>query len=249
MIRFIAVFAAATLAAGAGAFAATPEKPREYPFRSAPPTLQIGDAAPEFAVGSWFKGGPVAPSPERPLVVDCWATWCHWCVAGFPHLSELAKTYQGKIDVVGLDVRETQTPEQVKEFVTKQADRMGFAVAGDEGDRFVKAWLEPAGQEGLPTAFIIQKGRIVWIGITSKIDAKLLDSILDGTFNVDEAKKAAAHDRAVSEAKAEICWYMQIKDFDTTIRKADEAMATYPDASAVFQTLKDTSLKLKAAAK
>jgi len=248
MIRFIAVFAAVLLAAGGGAIADTP-KPREYPFLSAPPTLQIGDAAPEFAVGRWFKGGPVAPSQERLLIVDCWATWCHWCVAGFPHLSELAKTYQGKVDVVGLDVRETQTTEQVQEFVTKQGERMGFAVAGDGEDRFVNAWLKPAGQEGLPTAFIIQKGRIVWIGITSKIDAKLLDSILDGSFKVEEAKKAAAHDRAVNAAKMEIGWYSQTKDYDTAIRKADEAMAAYPDASAVFQPMKETSLKLKEAAK
>lgn len=249
MIRFVPVLAAVVLATGVDALADTPSKPREYPFRASPPTLQIGDAAPEFSVSRWYKAGPIAPSADRLLIVDCWATWCHWCVAGFPHVSELAKAYPGKVEVVALDVRETKKPEEVQAFVEKQGERMSFAVAGDEADRFADGWLEPAGQEGLPTAFMIRKGRIVWIGNTAQIDAKLIDAILDGSFDVEGARKAAARSHEVREAKSEITWYLSVKDYDTANKKADEALKAFPDAAEVFQPLKDTATRQKVAGK
>ena len=247
MTRFLPVLAAVVLATGGDVFAEPSAKPREYPFRGAAPTLQIGDAAPEFSPGRWYKRGPVAPTAERLLIVDCWATWCHWCIAGFPHLSELAKAYQGKVDVVALDVRETQKPEEVQSVVEKQGDRMSFAVASDEADRFANGWLKPARQDGLPTAFILRKGRIVWLGNPATIDAKLLDSILDDSFNVEEARKAAARSHEVREAKSEITWYLSTKDYETALKKADEALKAFPDAAEVFQPLKETATRQMAA--
>jgi thiol-disulfide isomerase/thioredoxin len=247
MIRSSLV-AALLVAFGSKAIAASPTAPGEYPFRKPAPTLQIGDAAPDLKVARWYKGGPIAPSPDCLLVVDCWATWCHWCVAGFPHISELAKAYQAKVDFVAMDVRETQAPAEVQGFVDKQGDRMSFAVSADEGDAFSNAWLKAAGKEGLPTAFILQKGRVMWIGNTAKIDARLLDSILDGSYDVEEARKTASRFYQALEAKSEIGWYMQTKNYETAIRKADEAIAAYPEAAGVFQELKSNSLRLKEAA-
>lgn len=43
----------------------------------------------------------------RPLVVEFWAPWCHPCKAMAPFLSEAASKYQGKVDLVKINVDES----------------------------------------------------------------------------------------------------------------------------------------------
>jgi thioredoxin 1 len=41
---------------------------------------------------------------ERPVVVDFWAEWCGPCKQVAPELEKLATKYEGKVDVVKVDV-------------------------------------------------------------------------------------------------------------------------------------------------
>ena len=54
-------------------------------------------------------------------------------------------------------------------FVKKMGDKMTYSVAlddksSDKKGAMAKNWMEAAGQEGIPTAFGGQKGKIAWIG-------------------------------------------------------------------------------------
>jgi len=146
-------------------------------------TLNLGDRAPAFKVGKWYKGEPIsALKPGHVYVVEFWATRCGPCVAGIPHLSALAKRYAGKVDFVGVSVQQwpdgspNDTPGLVKAFMkTSDGAAMKYHVAADTANGFmVKTWFDPAGFNEIPNAFVVNKsGRIAWMGSPHDLDSVL----------------------------------------------------------------------------
>jgi thioredoxin 1 len=45
----------------------------------------------------------------EPVLVDCWATWCGPCKAISPLLDEAARTYDGRLRIVKMNVDENRT--------------------------------------------------------------------------------------------------------------------------------------------
>jgi thiol-disulfide isomerase/thioredoxin len=39
-----------------------------------------------------------------PVVVNVWATWCPPCVEEAPHLAEVSREFEGRVQFVGLDI-------------------------------------------------------------------------------------------------------------------------------------------------
>ena len=55
-----------------------------------------------------------------------------------------------------------------------------------------KNWMTAAGQEGIPTAFIVNKeGKIAWIGHPMEMD-KPLEKIVAGTWDLKERARSSA---------------------------------------------------------
>src|SRR6185503_8299039 len=61
----------------------------------------LGNPLPDWTVRHSFRGG-ASPKDYRGKVVlvDFWATWCHWCVKSFPAMRDLRKEYGEKGFVV-----------------------------------------------------------------------------------------------------------------------------------------------------
>jgi thiol-disulfide isomerase/thioredoxin len=133
--------------------------------------LKVGSAAPEVKVAKWVKGDAVEKlDPAKLYVVEFWATWCPPCRTSIPHLTEMAKKYAGKVQVIGVSVWEREKDSEarltkVSGFVKDMGAKMDYTVAVDNDQAFMaKEWMEAAGRNGIPSAFIVKDGKIAWVG-------------------------------------------------------------------------------------
>lgn len=166
--------------------------------------LDIGNPAPALHVQEWIKGSPIQQMEKgRIYVVEFWATWCKPCRAAMPHLSTLARTYEDKITVIGMDVYETDnTPvEKIRAFVDSMGDKMDYHVAIDDDNRMVDEWLVASGEKenGIPRSFVVDaEGRLAWMGHPSDLDT-VLRKIVANHWDISEALAQRSEKRRLKE--------------------------------------------------
>jgi len=172
------------------------------------PAVWFGSHAPGMHIAKWVKGDPVTEFQSGQVyVVEFWATWCVPCRKAFPHMTELQKTYGDKVRFVGVNIwdreqnRETgeytepmdKCLARITSFVEEHSDDMGYTVAIEESGKMSDAWMKAAGQNGIPTCFVVDgSGRIAWIGYPLELDEPLAQ-IVKGTFDSKAAATEASH--------------------------------------------------------
>jgi thiol-disulfide isomerase/thioredoxin len=183
--------------------------------------LNVGDQAPQLDIKEFVKGNPVKDLEKgKVYVVEFWATWCGPCKATIPHLTELQKKHTD-VTFIGVSVYE-QDPKAVKPFVDLMSGQMDYRVAtdavppgagGGEG-KMAKNWLEAAGQEGIPTAFIVNgDGQVAWIGHPAAMDSPL-EKILSGKWDLSLA--AATFKKEMMEKR-------QLRELSVKIKNANKS--------------------------
>jgi len=170
-------------------------------------TLFVGDKAPAIDVVA-VKGKKPNLKDGKVHVVEFWATWCGPCRMSIPHLTELAKKYQGKITFTGVSVweRGENTLDQVKQFVKTMGDKMDYnVVADDSGGPMAKNWMTAAARTGIPSAFVVDKsGKIVWMGHPMQMD-DILAKVTDGNFDMQqEVQRQKEEQEKAERSKTEL---------------------------------------------
>lgn len=218
-------------------------------------TLKVGSKAPEIKVAKWIKGAPVKSFEKgKVYVVEFWATWCGPCKQSIPHLTELAKKYKGKATFTGVSVWEDPKAKdnsylpKVEAFVKEWGPKMDYNVAADgfEGT-MSNTWMKAAGQNGIPTAFVIdQTGTVAWIGHPMANLDEVVGAVIEGKFDAKAEAARAERERqeeekAMSKVKPMMLAYNG-KKWAEAVTEADKLFADDPKMELPYGMLKFMAL-------
>lgn len=218
-------------------------------------TLRIGDKAPAIKYSKWIKGNPLESlQGDRLYVLEFWATWCGPCRAAMPHLSRLQKEYEGKVSIIGVDVWEDKKKGEpyeaylpaVEKFVKQNDANMAYSLFADNNDQHMGTnWLKAAGQEGIPSTFIVKDETIIWIGHPMALDSTL-PKILNGSYNMIAYKELL--EKQVDESKDLIVKWIKVtkpiqeaiaaKEYNKAFDLIEKGKADYPDLKFALNRMK-----------
>ena len=210
--------------------------------------LGMGDPAPKLTVAKFVKGTPVTKFEKGKLyVVEFWATWCGPCRTSIPHLTELQKKYKD-VTFIGVSVFE-QDQAGVAPFVKEMGDKMDYRVAMDDvpagkkgdGGLMATGWMEAAKQEGIPTAFVINKeSQIAWIGHPMMMEEPL-KKIVAGKW---DAKAEGVRIKKQAELGKQLQQAMQSQNTGKALSLLDQGIADDPGMEAMYGPVKLAILRL-----
>lgn len=203
MKHLISIVAAAAIAITGTALAQQKKTPAK--------TLKVGDNAPAIKMGTWVKGKPITKFEDGNVyVMEFWATWCGPCVAQIPHLTQMQKEYKkDNVQFMSTAVwqrEDTQAARETKvgDFVTGKDGAMAYTIAIDDNGYMADHWMKPAGQNGIPAAFLVGKtGEIEWIGHPGSLDS-VLKQYLAGTWDRAAAKAEIAEEQRFAKKGREM---------------------------------------------
>ena len=156
----------------------------------------VGSDAPAINAKEWINaGGPVSLSQfkDRVVVVEFWATWCPPCREAIPHLVKLYNKEKSKgLIVIGL-TNEKRKSAGIDKFVKKMKMNYIVGTGSTSGQEY--------GVRGIPHAFVIADGKIIWAGhpmngLDEVVEKALASKVTKKEVVKKEVKKEVAKPKA-----------------------------------------------------
>lgn len=234
------------------------------PAVAAEDTFGIGSAAPVLDIAHWVSPSDIAGKPVTKFedgqiyIVEFWATWCGPCIASMPHLAEIQEKYRDKnVRIISVSDEPLKTVESFLKQEGPGGKTFGditsvYSLTTDPDRSVYEAYMDAAGQNGIPTAFIVGKdGFIEWIGHPTSMDdptdGDALKNIVAGKWDRQAFKLRFDEQNIIPRLIAKISELAQADKMADAVKVAQEelAKAKSPEIKAQLEELVQ-SLKLNA---
>lgn len=162
---------------------------------TAPNTLPL-DGLPNL----WLQGDPITEwEKDKVYIFEFWATWCGPCVAAMPHMEDLHHgILKEKLNaqIIGVNVSDRTPPERLKKFLAKQSVPPTYTIAVDTAKTAEQHWLRAQKVIGIPYAFALKNGKIIWRGHPQSLSGELISQMTHPDFVAPQARTPKTDEEA-----------------------------------------------------
>jgi peroxiredoxin len=145
--------------------------------------------APDFSANDLSgKSTELSSFKGQPILLNFWATWCHFCREERQYLKSLYKEYKDK-GLIVITVSTDRSPDLVKAYLKEMP--MDFIILHDASRQAARTY----GVSSLPTSFLIDRNGLIkqkfrgGVNWTDKESKDLIDELLKEEKDKNKGKE------------------------------------------------------------
>lgn len=136
------------------------------------PSQRIGKQVPEFRLSNLHNPEETFTNkdlPNKPFLLNVWATWCVSCHVEHPYLVKFANQYP--VPIIGLNYKDVRV--DALEYLNKGGDPYLFSIADENGTMGIDL-----GVYGAPETFIVDGDGVIHHRYVGVIDERVWNRII-----------------------------------------------------------------------